>query len=331
MDLRSPRKQPGGEEPTAGSSQSCSNNVLYFSVSSSAGAVPDYVPAYTNSNAVGPDPRSNKPQDPPPAPHPKKAKTPALRERELNYALFAAHRNLTRISQYVLKLEARANIATQEDERLTIEATFENNQHSSRDGSKDRDLEKGDYHAQLIEDVSRLGDQVWNRMFLVDKHFTHTSRKSRKEVGGKSGPIQLRSESHTKNWLNMKLESNAPLDEETLFYTVWDMAKGRPLSDWFGYIRDMLRRRDNGEGDGPRKPWEGRVVAVAWPFLDRAIRPPRRPRVSTTVMQFIVEWDSLRRRGAFDQALENPGAQRESDAEILESLKLLWSAQERPL
>ncbi|KAK8115861.1 hypothetical protein PG984_012363 [Apiospora sp. TS-2023a] len=322
MDFRPPRKQPGAGESTASNSQSR----RWSSAPDFVGIGMATIPEDTVNNVFDTDPSINKSQRPRPARRHKKPKTPAERERELNYALVAAHRNLTRISQYMLKLEARANMATQEDMRLTCEATVENQEYSSRDFTTTEN--DHDYHAQLIEDVDRISGQVWKRMFRLDKDFTRMSRKARHEEGGKSGPIQLRGESHTKNWLEREQEkaANGLLEEETLFYTVRDMMAGRPLTEWFGYIRELVHgMRD----DGP-STLEYRIVAVAWSFLDRSIRPPR-PRFSTTVTQFIAEWDSLRRSGAFDRALEEPERQRESDAEVLESLKDLWSARHKPL
>ncbi|KAK8054095.1 hypothetical protein PG996_013396 [Apiospora saccharicola] len=325
MDFRSPRKQPGAGESTASGSQG-----LWSSAPDFVGIGIATIPEDTVSNDFDfdTDPSNNKPQRPRPARRHKRCKTPVERERELNYALVAAHRNLTRISQYMLKLEARANLATQEDMRLTCEATVDNQEHSSRDLMTETD-DGGDYHARLIEDVDRISGQVWKRMFRLDKDFTRMSRKNRREEGGKSGPIQLRGESHTKNWLEREQEkaANGLLEEETLFYTVRDMMAGRPLTEWFGYIRDLVHGMR--EEDGP-STLEYRIVAVAWSFLDRAIRPPR-PRFSTTVTQFIAKWDSLRRGGAFDRAREEPERQRESDAEVLESLKDLWSARHKPL
>lgn len=307
--------------PMMGSSQSHWNNVPDFVGIGAAKVRED-----TASDALGAEASNSRPREAPPARRPRRTQTLSDRERELNYALVAAHRNLTRMSQYMLKLEARAKIATQEETRLTIEATLENQQHSSRADTDD----DGDYHAQLIEDVTRLSDQVWNRMFLVDKSFTRTSRQHRKE-NGHSGPIPLLGESHTKHWLDREAERTASglLHEETFFYTVRDLAAGRPLTEWLEYIRDWLHRIQGDDGlVGVR---EDRVVAIAWAFLDRAIRPPARPRVSTTVHEFIAEWDSLRRSGAFDGALEEPESQMEVDAEVLESLRPIWSARHKPL
>ncbi|KAK8022931.1 hypothetical protein PG991_006812 [Apiospora marii] len=318
--------------PMMGSSQSYWNNVPDF-VGVGAATVPD---DNTVSEAVGADDPSNKnkPRGAPPARRPrKKTQTPVDRERELNYALVAAHRNLTRMSQYLLKLQARADMATDEDMRLTLEATLENHQHSTRQDGSEEDEESPDgYHARLVEDVSRLSDQLWNRMYTLDRDIRYLSRQHRREEGngGRSGRIQLRGESHTQHWLDAKLERlvSGLQGEETFFYTVRDLAAGRPLTEWMGYIRDGLQRVADAGGPGPVR--EDRVVAIAWSFLDRAIRPSR-PRVSTTVNRFVAEWDSLRRGGAFDAALEEPERQVEIDAEVLESLRPIWAARHKPL
>ncbi|KAK8068959.1 hypothetical protein PG994_005575 [Apiospora phragmitis] len=288
-------KQSGASESMGGKSQSRWN----FSFENIKETVSDD----TGGDPLDAEPSNDAqaPPVPPPEPtaRPKKAQTPAERERELNYALVAAHRNLTRISQYVLKLEAYANIATKEDVRQTLEATLENSQHSSRDAKSTESSSEDGRHERLIEDVSRHSEHVWYRVYL------------------------LWGESSTKPWLERVLEANRVMDEEIIYYTVRDMAAGRPLAVWLGYIRDMCHR-----GDEPAR--EGRVVAIAWAFLDRGIRPSR-PGHGTTVAQFIAEWDALRKRGAFNEALENPESQRGSDAEILASLKGLWSARMRPL
>ncbi|KAK8044521.1 hypothetical protein PG993_004545 [Apiospora rasikravindrae] len=326
VGYRATRKQPEAGSSTSGSSQSRWNNVPNLSLEDGNDAVADdnYIDVL-NAAIDALDAASSQvppPLPPKPTTSSKRARTPAERERELNYALVAAHRNLTRMSQYVLKLEARANLATKEDLRQTLEATYENNEHSSS-ASSELD-EEHRRHEQLVEDVSRLSDQVWTRLYLVDKSFRRVSRKNRQGADGPSGPITLQGETHTKTWLERVIESNALLEEETLFYTVRDMAAGRSLADWFGYIRDLCK-------NGAEPVREDRVVAIAWSFLDRAIRPPSRPGLSTTVDQFTKEWEALRRGGAFDGALDNPWNQQDSDEEILKSLKGVWSARQRPL
>ncbi|KAK8084303.1 hypothetical protein PG997_005574 [Apiospora hydei] len=290
VGFRQGRQQPGAggyanDSSVSSSSQRRWNDVPDFSFDiDEVNAVIDALDAEINSHAQAP-PRSL----PKPTTGPRRARTPAERERELNYALVAAHRNLTRMSQYVLKLEARANLATKEDLRQTLEVTYENNQHSSFTSREDGGHHH-QYHEQLVEDVSRLSDQVWNRLYLVDKSFRRLSRKNRHAPDGQSGPITLQGETHTKTWLERVAESNALLDEETLFYTVRDTAAGWPLADWFAYIRDLCKNKNGAE---PMR--EDRVVAIAWAFMDRAIRPPARPRLSTTVEQFTREWEVLRR------------------------------------
>ena len=273
VDFHTARKQPGADESAGSNSQSQWCNVPAFSFDSGNETTSNE----SNRDSSTADQSSTDDQPPlPPSPEvttePKGVRTPAERERELVQALVAAHRSLTRISQYVLKLEARAGIATKEDVRQTLDATLENIAYSSQASLAGPDPTRD---GRLGPDVARLGDQVWARVYLADQSLTRTSRQNRTD-DGRSGPIRLR-----------------------------------------------------GEGGGP--PREDRVVAIAWAFLDRAIRPPRRPSRSTSVAQFVAEWEKLRKSGAFDAALKEPDSQRGSDAQILKNLKGIWSARVRPL
>ncbi|KAK8121154.1 hypothetical protein PG999_005274 [Apiospora kogelbergensis] len=325
VDFHTARKQPGADESAGSNSQSQWCNVPAFSFDSGNETTSNE----SNRDSSTADQSSTDDQPPlPPSPEvttdPKSVRTPAERERELVQALVAAHRSLTRISQYVLKLEARAGIATKEDVRQTLDATLENIAYSSQASLAGADPTRD---GRLGPDVARLGDQVWARVYLADQSLTRTSRQNRTD-DGRSGPIRLRGESHTKAWLDAVVASNALMDEATVFYTVRDLAAARPLGLWIAYLRDTLTQV-GGEGGGP--PREDRVVAIAWAFLDRAIRPPRRPSRSTSVAQFVAEWEKLWKSGAFDAALKEPDSQRDSDAQILKSLKGIWSARVRPL
>ncbi|KAK8097836.1 uncharacterized protein PG998_013322 [Apiospora kogelbergensis] len=317
VDFHTARKQPGADESAGSNSQSQWCNVPAFSFDSGNETTSNE----SNRDSSTADQSSTDDQPPlPPSPEvttePKGVRTPAERERELVQALVAAHRSLTRISQYVLKLEARAGIATKEDVRQTLDATLENIAYSSQASLAGADPTRD---GRLGPDVARLGDQVWARVYLADQSLTRTSRQNRTD-DGRSGPIRLRGESHTKAWLDAVVASNALMDEATVFYTVRDLAAARPLGLWIAYLRDTLTQV-GGEGGGRRartasSPSPGRFWTA--PFARRGGR-------------FVAEWEKLWKSGAFDAALKEPDSQRDSDAQILKSLKGIWSARVRPL
>ncbi|KAK8878917.1 hypothetical protein PGQ11_000211 [Apiospora arundinis] len=324
IDFHATRKQPGAGGSTDRDSQSRWGNVPSFSFDANNNKEPTPEHGGSESSFATRSKDFRAPLPPPAsktAPE-ERALTLEEKERERNYRLVTAHRNITRMSQYILKLEVRANIATKEDVRQTLETTLENIQYSSRDNMTSEDPGQ---NGKLLEDLVRVSDQTWNRLYLVDQSFTRISRQNRTDDGC-SGPIPLRGESYTKAWLDSVIASNSLMDEGTIFYTIQDLASGRPLSLWLTYIRETLFQF--GDGSPAR---DDRVLSIAWSFLDRAIRPSSRPGPTTTVAQFVAEWEAMRKSGAFDSARLDPESQRESDAKLLTSIKGIWSARARPL
>lgn len=245
--------------------------------------------------------------------------TPQKREREIAYALASTHRNLTRMSQYILKLEARAKTATKLHIRKTLDATAQDSYYASKD-----DTEPG--HKQLIDDINALSQGVWARLFSLDREFRRMSRANR-DPDGHSTPFALQGESYVKRWTEAEIKAVRFRNEETCFYTVADMGTSRGFRDWVNYLRRLFQLSED-EGDSNPAD-ELRLVQTAWHFLDRSIRGPR-PENPTTVNEFVQHWESLRCSGAFREALADPKRQERDDEELLKALRAIWSSRMMP-
>jgi hypothetical protein len=236
------------------------------------------------------------------------------REREIAYALASTHRNLTRMSQYLLKLEARANTATKLHIRKTLDTTVQDSYYASKD-----DTEPG--HKKLIEDINNLSQGVWERLFSVDKQFRRLSRENR-DVNGLSTPFELQGESYVKRWAEWEIKAIQLRNEESCFYTVADMGTSRGFRDWVIYLQELFQM-----GDNPAE--ELRLVQAAWHFLDRSIRGPR-PENPTTINDFVQDWESMRCSGAFRDAVADPKRQERDDQELMKALQTIWSSRMLP-
>ncbi|KAI0129695.1 hypothetical protein BJ170DRAFT_692361 [Xylariales sp. AK1849] len=235
---------------------------------------------------------------------------PEQKEREISYALASTHRNLTRMSQYILKLEARAKAVSNIHVRKTVDAIIEDNYYTSKD-----DTEPG--HTQFIEDIKSLSNDTWNRLLSLDREFRRMSRENR-DAAGNSMPFQLHGESYVKRWVQGEIDNNSLRGEETCFYTVEDMASGRGFRDWMKYLKETYQFDCTPAG-------EFRLAQMAWHLLDRAIRPAK-PDNPTSMNDFIRDWESLRSSGAFQEAVDDPGRQNREDEDALKTIQKVWSA-----
>ncbi|KAK9777947.1 hypothetical protein SCAR479_05273 [Seiridium cardinale] len=240
-----------------------------------------------------------------------RALTPEMKDSLTRYDLVSTHRNLTRMGQYLLKLEARAETASKLHVRKTLDAAVENAHYSSKE-----DTEVG--HHQLITDIERLSRDVWGRLHQLDRDFRKTSRENR-DADGQSMPFQLHGESYVKKWIQHEINHNAQRADETCWYTVKDMNNNRGLREWFEYLADTYARGEQSIMD------ESRLVQLAWHYLDRSIRPPK-PEAPISIADFINVWHDMRQSGAFEGARADPGHQRCEDAEALRALQAIWSS-----
>lgn len=251
---------------------------------------------------------------------------PPTRDEEdsfVRYDLVSTHRNLTRMSQYLLKLEARTATASKIHVRKTLDAMVENVEYSRGDDLKGSRSEPGHHphphsHHQLIFDIECLSSDVWGRMHQLDREFRRLSRETRDAETGRSRAFELRGESYVKRWLAQELANNGLRAEETIWYTVTDMANQRCLRDWLDLLAHV-----HGRGATPIAD-EERLVQLAWHYLDRAIRPPK-PEIAMKAAEFINWWHDLRMSGAFDGAKSDPDSQKREDEDALKALQSIWA------
>ncbi|KAI2633284.1 hypothetical protein GGS21DRAFT_127049 [Xylaria nigripes] len=235
-----------------------------------------------------------------------------LREREMQYAFSTTRRNLTHISQFMLKLEARTGKATKEGIRNTLDATV---------NDKNYNLSATpDYFAE-IEELKHMSDNIYTRLFLIDRHWRRIARNRRKEEG-KSPDIRILSEPDIKDWLRVELQTNHLVAEETSYFTVRDLANGRSFREWIQYLRVLCEFRDHPHD-------EAKLVDLAWLFLDRNLRGPR-PSNPTTGEQLIAELEAKKRSGFWADALQNAMKQEEDDAEAWRTMRRYWSSRTAP-
>ncbi|KAI8628496.1 hypothetical protein F5Y19DRAFT_465166 [Xylariaceae sp. FL1651] len=263
---------------------------------------------------------TNSSNDPWPRTQTGKLTEEAFRERELQYALSTTRRNLTRVSQFLLKLEARAGKATKEGIRQTLDATVRDNNYDfntcgSEGGPPDAD------HKGEIEEIKHLSEGLYNRLYLIDRHWRRLARET-SDAEGHSPEISLLSEPDIKEWLKIELRTNHLATEETCFFTVQDLASHRSFRDWAVYLQKLC-----GFGEHPSD--EAKLVELAWRFLDRNLRGPR-PVNPTPLEQFIKELEDKKRRGVWAEALKNPKKQQEDDAEAWRAMRRYWSSRTAP-
>ncbi|ETS78303.1 hypothetical protein PFICI_10365 [Pestalotiopsis fici W106-1] len=243
--------------------------------------------------------------------------TPDEEESFARYDLVSTHRNLTRMSQYLLKLEARTSTASKIHVRKTLDAMVENAEYSCGE-NMERGSASGNHHQQLIFDIECLSSDVWARMHQLDREFRRLSRETRDAETGQSKSFELRGESYVKRWIQQEIDHNALRGEETIWYTVRDMNNQRCLRDWLDLLADVHNRGAQPIVD------EERLVQLAWHYLDRSIRPPK-PEIAMQTADFINWWHDLRLSGAFDGAKRDPDFQRREDEEALKSLQSTWT------
>ncbi|KAI0509711.1 hypothetical protein F5B22DRAFT_657904 [Xylaria bambusicola] len=237
----------------------------------------------------------------------------AFREREIQYALSTARRSLTHMSQFVLKLEARAGKTTKEGIRQTLDATVSDMQY-------DFSARESDYKTE-IEAIKDLSNELYHRLYLVDKHWRRIARDARK-AGEQGSGIRILSDTAVKEWIRREFHANYLAAEETCFYTVQDLVSHRSFSDWVFYLRDLCGFKDHPHD-------EQKLVELAWRFLDRNLRGSR-PVNPTSVRQFIAELDEKCRSGVWDGVKENPKKQEMDDKDAWRLMRRYWSSRMAP-
>ncbi|KAI0446370.1 hypothetical protein F4803DRAFT_547363 [Xylaria telfairii] len=244
----------------------------------------------------------------------------AFRAREIQYALSETRRNLTRASQFMLKLEARAGKTTKEGIRQTLDATVQDlhydfNACGSDDGPSYSD------HKTEIEELKHLSGQIYNRLYLVDRHWRRISRQAR-SAEGRSPDIAILSEPDIKEWLKVELRTNHLAAEETCCFTVRDLGVNRSFREWITYLQNLCNF-------GETHSDQGKLVDLAWRFLDRSLRGPR-PVNPTSVEEFIADLNTRRQSGVWDGIRQQPQKQENDDAEAWRAMRKYWSSRTAP-
>ncbi|KAJ2991915.1 hypothetical protein NUW58_g2347 [Xylaria curta] len=239
----------------------------------------------------------------------------AFREREIQYALSTTRRNLTHMSQFLLKLEARAGKATKEGIRQTLDATVRDLNYDFKACSNDAD------HKSEIEEIKHLSGELYNRLYLIDRHWRRISRESR-NLEGRSPEIGILSEFDIREWIKVELKTTDLSAEETCFYTVRDLGSNRSFRDWISYLQQLCKFSDHHSD-------QLKLIELAWRFLDRNLRGPR-PVNPTSVDEFIAELNANRKSGVWDEVLKNPKKQEVDDIEAWRTMRKYWSSRTAP-
>ncbi|KAI2633281.1 hypothetical protein GGS26DRAFT_76938 [Hypomontagnella submonticulosa] len=231
-----------------------------------------------------------------------------FRERQVAYALSTARRNLTRMSQFILKLECRAGKVTKESIRQTLDATVADDTNAFEPNEDPTRLEE-------IEEIKYLSDSVWKRLYLIDRHWRRQTRQAR-NAEGKSPHIQLESEPDVKEWLREEMRIKQAADEQHCYFTVADLINGRKFEDWIIYLRNLCRFKDHPTD-------EQKLVDLAWRFLDRDLRGPH-PTNPTRIEDFVVGLEETHERGGFDEVIKHPEKQEQNDKQAWKIIKQYW-------
>ncbi|KAI0204461.1 hypothetical protein F4808DRAFT_456910 [Astrocystis sublimbata] len=239
----------------------------------------------------------------------------AFREREIHHIINETIRNLTHVSQFLLKLEVRAGKTTKEAIRQTLDATTDTRY-------KTPDTDGGPPDFDKLEELRYMSRDIYKRLYLVDRHWRNMSRKAL-ESDGRNPSVEILGDKDVKRWVEEEIRVNNLSTEETLFFTVKDLSYQRSFRDWVTYLEKL-------GNFGKHLSDQNKLVNLAWRFLDRSLRPPR-PVNPTTVEQFIADLDQKRRSGAWDEIRKNPKRQEEDDLEALKLLKRYWSSRNAPI
>ncbi|KAI8958832.1 hypothetical protein F5Y11DRAFT_27265 [Daldinia sp. FL1419] len=226
--------------------------------------------------------------------------------RQVADGLLATRRNLTRMSQFILKLECRAGKVTKEGIKQTLDATV-------ADNSDVANL----YPTYLdeLEEIKHLSESTWQRLYLIDRHWQRVSRQN--HAAKNSGPpIKLDSEPVVKAFLREEKSTNHLTSRDPCYYTAGNLANGRRFEDWIAFLQDFCKFKDD-----PTE--ETKLVHLAWRFLDREIRGPR-PSDPARIQDFIAELNGKYESGALDKAINNPQKRQEDDDQAWATIKKCW-------
>ncbi|KAI0116763.1 hypothetical protein F4814DRAFT_260550 [Daldinia grandis] len=241
-----------------------------------------------------------------PSKDPEKLTDDEFQERQIAYTLTTARRNLTRMSQFMLKLECRAGKITKEGIKHTLDATVADSTAAANQYPTYQDE---------LEEIKHLSNNVWQRLYLIDRYWQQQSRKAR-DAEGHSPPIELESEPAVKAFLKEERQTNHLTSRDSCYYTAANLASGRRFEDWITYLKNFCEFKDD-----PAE--ETKLVHLAWRFLDRELRGPR-PTNPACIENFLAEINGQYQNGAFDGAIKNPEKREKDDDKAWGAIKKFW-------
>ncbi|KAI1175249.1 hypothetical protein F4777DRAFT_579233 [Nemania sp. FL0916] len=243
----------------------------------------------------------------------------AFRERELQYSLSTARRNLTHASQFLLKLEARAGKTSKEGIRQTLDATVKDTNYDFKCDADGGPLDPD--HKSEIEEIKCLSGELFRRLHLLDRHWRQVARQTR-DAEGRSPPISLLSEGGIRDWIKVEIGTNHLSLQDTCFYTVSDLANNRTFESWITYLRSTCKFREHPSD-------QAQLLDLAWRFLDRNLRGPR-PVNPTPVEKFISDLEERKRSGVWTEILKTPNRQELDDEQAWKTMRRYWSSRTAP-
>ncbi|KAI1468988.1 uncharacterized protein F4812DRAFT_425378 [Daldinia caldariorum] len=230
-----------------------------------------------------------------------------LQERQIAHALSTTRTNLTRISQFILKLECRAGKITKEGIKQTLDATVANVTTNAADNYPT--------YQDELEEIQHLSESTWQRLYLIDRHWRRQSNLD-KDAGAPNSHIELESEPGVKAFLKGERQSSHITSQDPCYYTAYNLVNGRRFEDWIAYLKDFCEFKEN-----PTE--ETKLVHLAWRFLDRDLRGPR-PGKAARLQDFLDSLNDQYDNGAFDEAIKNPRKMEQDDDGAWGAIKKFW-------
>ncbi|KAK6948752.1 hypothetical protein Daesc_010523 [Daldinia eschscholtzii] len=229
-----------------------------------------------------------------------------LQERKVAHALSTTRTNLTRISQFILKLECRTGKVTKEGIKQTLDATVANGSNAANYYSTYQDE---------LEAIQHLSESTWQRLYLIDRHWRRQSNLDQ-DAGRPSSHIELESEPGVKAFLKGERQNSHLTSTDPCYYTAYNLVNGRRFEDWIAYLKNFCEFKDN-----PTE--ETKLVHLAWRFLDRDLRGPR-PSDAACIQDYLDYLNNQYESGAFDEAIKNPRKREQDDDEAWGAIKKFW-------
>lgn len=235
-------------------------------------------------------------------------------KQEADKALVEALQNLTKLSQYMLKLEVRVGKTTKEGIRQTLDDT------ADEAALEDSLLDSGHglSHQELLQRVAHLSQETARRMHIVDRQWRKQSTRQQ-DGQATADDLRLRAEPDVKSWIKVETRDSTVAGQDPCYFTAQNLAAGRKFRDWIIYLQQLCGFQ-NTAADGEK------LLHLAWRFLDRDLRGPTPPAQTTSVEAFVAELEKKYKGGKFDAALSDPEKRERVDIDSWRRIRQLWSS-----